>query len=107
MNLDTIFFNRIECEDAHWKLYWLLIVTGEAEPQEGGGIARAWIADPKVYPGIPMMVLMPAATVVATCGRFVKMWGVFFIVLTRALLAAELVSFPQNTTKKLKTTKYT
>ena len=29
----------------------------EAEPQEGGGIARAWIEDPKVYPGIPMMAL--------------------------------------------------
>ena len=26
------------------------VVTGGAEPQEGGGIARAWITDPKVYP---------------------------------------------------------
>ena len=41
--------------DAHWKLDSLPVVTGEAEPQKGGGIARAWIvADPKVYPGIPM-----------------------------------------------------
>ena len=38
--------------DAHWKLYRLTVVTGEAEHQEGGGVARAWIIDPKV--GIPM-----------------------------------------------------
>ena len=25
-----------------------------AEPREGDGIARAWITDPKVYPGMPM-----------------------------------------------------
>ena len=31
--------------------YRLPVVTGEAEPEEGGGIARAWIEDPKVYPG--------------------------------------------------------
>ena len=30
------------------------VVTGRAEPQAGGGIARACIEDPKVYPGIPM-----------------------------------------------------
>ena len=29
-------------------------LTRGAEPQEGGGLARAWIEDPKVYPGIPM-----------------------------------------------------
>ena len=34
--------------------YRLPVVTGGAEPQEGGGIARAWIEDPKVYRGIPM-----------------------------------------------------
>ena len=34
--------------------YWLLVVTGGAEPQEGGGIVWAWIADLKVYPGITM-----------------------------------------------------
>ena len=34
--------------------YRLPVVTGGADPQEGGGIARAWIEDPKVYPGIPM-----------------------------------------------------
>ena len=28
--------------------YRLPVVTGAAEPQEGGGIARAWIEDPKV-----------------------------------------------------------
>ena len=36
--------------DAHWRLYRLPVVTGRAEPQEGGGIARACIEDPKVYP---------------------------------------------------------
>ena len=34
--------------------YRLSVVTGGAEPQEGGGIARTWIEDLKVYPGIPM-----------------------------------------------------
>ena len=34
--------------------YRLPVVSGRAELQEGGGIARAWIEDPKVYPGIPM-----------------------------------------------------
>ena len=37
---------------ARWKLYWSPVVNGAAEPQEGGGIARAWIADPKENPGI-------------------------------------------------------
>ena len=40
--------------DAHLRLYRLPVVTGGAESQEGGGIARAWIEDPNVYPGIPM-----------------------------------------------------
>ena len=31
---------------ARWRLYRLHVVTGGAEPQEGGGIARAWIIDP-------------------------------------------------------------
>ena len=34
--------------------YRLPVVTGGAEPKEGGGIARACIEDPKVYPGIPI-----------------------------------------------------
>ena len=34
--------------------YTLSVVTGGAEPQEGGGIARAWIVDPKIYRDIPM-----------------------------------------------------
>ena len=54
---------RVEGGDAHWKLYWLPVVTVEAEHQEGGEIVRAWIADPKVYCGIqntnaPMMVFV-------------------------------------------------
>ena len=47
-------FCRVEGGDAHWRLYRLPVVTGAAEPQEGGGIAWAWIEDPNVYPGIPM-----------------------------------------------------
>ena len=31
---------------------WLPVVTDGADPQDGGGIARSWIAGPKVYPGI-------------------------------------------------------
>ena len=34
--------------------YWLPLVSKGAESQEGGGIAGAWIADPNVYPSIPM-----------------------------------------------------
>ena len=34
--------------------YRLIVVTGRAEPKEGGGIAQGSIVDPKVYPGIPM-----------------------------------------------------
>ena len=45
-------FSGVEGGDARWKLYWLYVVTGGAEPQEGGVIPRAWIADPKVCPGI-------------------------------------------------------
>ena len=44
----------VEGGDAHWRLYSLPVVAGIAEPQEGGGISRAGIEDPKVYPGIPM-----------------------------------------------------
>ena len=53
--------------------YWLPVVTLAAEPQEGGGIARAWIIDPKVYPDIPlaMFVFRPEGTLVATGGHFV------------------------------------
>ena len=50
--------------------YRLPVVTGKEEPQEGGGIARAWIEDPKVYLGWRWV---PEGTVVATGGRFVKM----------------------------------
>ena len=32
----------------------LPVVTEGAEPQEGGGIARAWIIHPKVYSSVPM-----------------------------------------------------
>ena len=34
--------------------YCLPLVIGRAEPQKGGGIAQAWISDPKVYPGMPV-----------------------------------------------------
>ena len=35
-------------------LYTLPIVSGGAEAQEGGGIARAWMDGAKVHPGTPM-----------------------------------------------------
>ena len=37
-------FSRVEGGDPCSKLYLLPVVTGGAEPQEGCGIARAWIA---------------------------------------------------------------
>ena len=35
------------------------VVTGLAEPREAGGIARAWIEDPKVCPNALMMLFVP------------------------------------------------
>ena len=57
----------------------------EAEPQEGGGIARAWIVDPKVYPvyQCSMTMFMPEWTVVATGVRLVKILGFLLIILAR------------------------
>ena len=53
------FFCRVEGGDAHSRLYRLPVITGGAEPLEGGGIARARIEDPKVYPvyQCPIMAL--------------------------------------------------
>ena len=48
------FSSRVEDRDARWKKTVLATCHREAETQEGDGIARAWIADPKEYPGIPM-----------------------------------------------------
>ena len=47
--------------------YKLPVVTGGAEPQEGGEIAQAWIIDLKVY---PMTVSVPKGT----SGRAVKIF---------------------------------
>ena len=66
--------------------YGLPVVTGWAEPQEGGGIAWAWIDEPKVYPGIPMPQWwrwVPKGTVVATGGRFVKIFGFLLLILAK------------------------
>ena len=63
------------------------VVTGGAEPQEGGGIARAWIEDPKVYPGIPMPQgwrWVTEGTVVATGNRFDKIWDFLLLILWQA-----------------------
>ena len=43
-------FCRVEGGNDHRGLYRLPVVTEGAESQEGGGIARAWIEDPMVYP---------------------------------------------------------
>ena len=66
-------YTRVEGGNANWKLYWLPVVIGAAEPQEGGRIAWAWIADRKIYlryTNAPITVFMPEGTVVATGGRF-------------------------------------
>ena len=61
--------------------YSLPVVNWGAEPQKGGGIARAWIVvDMKVYPGIPIPKgwrRVPVGTVVNEGGDFVA----FFYVL--------------------------
>ena len=54
-----------------WKLFWLTVVTGGVEPQKGSVITQACIADPKVYPGIPMVFVL-GRTVMTTGGHFVK-----------------------------------
>ena len=43
-------YTRVEGGDAYWKLL-ATYNHREAHPQEGGGIGRAWISDPKVYSG--------------------------------------------------------
>ena len=48
-------FRRDDGGDAHLGLYRQPVVTGNAELQGGGGIARAWIEGPKLNPGIPML----------------------------------------------------
>ena len=80
------FFCRVEGEDTHWRLYRLPVVTRRAELQKGGGIARAWIEDPKVYPGIPMPQWwrwVPEGKLVATGGRFVKIVGFLLLILAK------------------------
>ena len=66
-----------------------------AEPQEGGGIARGWIVDPKVYPRYttaPMTVFVAEGTVIDNGGCFVKMLEVFVDNTCQALLASQLES---------------
>ena len=92
--------------------YRLPVVTGRAEPQEGDGIARAWIEDPKVYPGIPMPQwwrLVPEGTVVATGARFVKTGARVFVVNTCQALLAHLLESSGMRTRfgKLSTKKNT
>ena len=48
--------------------YWIPVATAKSRAQEGDEIARAWVADPKVYPGIPMS----EGSLVAIGGCFVK-----------------------------------
>ena len=77
---------RVEGGDVPWRLYRLHVITGRAEPEEGGEIARAWIEDPKVYPGIPMRKQwrrVPQGTVVAIGGRFVKILEFLLLILER------------------------
>ena len=64
-------FCKFEDGNASWKLDRRLpVVTGGAEPQEGGGIARAWIADPYTrYTKAALMVFVRKGTVVATGRR--------------------------------------
>ena len=75
------------------KNYWLPIVTEKAEPQERGAIARAWIIDLKIYPGMPMPIDGVSA------GGDSNGYKPFFIY----FLLIILVSFPhKNTTNNLR-----
>ena len=72
-------FRKVEGGDNHWALYGLTVVTGVAEPQEGGGITRAVIEDPKIYPGTPVPQWcrwVPEETAVATAAVLLKLCGV-------------------------------
>ena len=67
------------------QIFFLHVFTVGAEPQEGGGIAQAWIVDAKEYPGIPcsnntnvpMIVFVTEAIVVATGGNFVNIFSFY------------------------------
>ena len=67
-------------------VYRLPVVTWEAEPHEGGGIAGARIVDPKVYPrytNAPMTVLVQEGTVVTAGVRCVKIYVFFLLIVGR------------------------
>ena len=70
---------KVEGGDKHWALYGLPVVTGGAEPQEGGGITRAVMEDPKIYSGTPVLQWcrrVPEGTAVATAALLLKLCGV-------------------------------
>ena len=72
-------FCKVEGGDNQWALYGLPVVTGGAEPQEGGGITRAVIEDPKIYPGTPLLQWcrwVPEETAVATAVVLLKLCDV-------------------------------
>ena len=55
-NLCTIILgSQVWTPVGNYPVYWLPVITWGAEFQDGGGTARAWIADPNVYRGIPML----------------------------------------------------
>ena len=83
MNLSN-FYVESKLGIPNWKLYWLLVVTVETEPQEGGGIAfepelqiRRCTMVYTRYTNAPMMMFFPEETVVAATGRFVKILEAF------------------------------
>ena len=94
----TPFGDSIDC------LWW----PGEQSSKNGGGIARAWIEDPKVYPGTPMFRwwrYVPEGRAMATDSRFVKIvWCLLKMLATLCWLQVwkiwtqwqGLLSFPQR-----------
>ena len=87
---------RVESGDAHWRFYRLPLVTGGAEPQEGGVIAREWTYICRYILVYQCPNEGVRASMVATGGRFVKMLRFFVDKL--------LISFPhkKNTINKFK-----
>ena len=70
---ESAFSVELKTGTPNQSIYRLPVVSVEAESQEGGGIARAVIEDPKIYPGTPVPQWcrwVPEGTAVATAAVF-------------------------------------
>ena len=72
---NKLLFCTVEGKNDRRKIYRLPVVTGGAEPQEGGGIARAGGIPRYTY--APMTVFVPERIMLSTGCRFVKFLFIF------------------------------